>query len=175
MNTDHLSREEIRLNAQNAIRDYLAEKNEQHKPIKNKKKIYDDLTEEGKTFGLSASTFYRYLSDMGCEKMGHGYYTLDNNATSLSNILRPRKYNKYLCYYITTPSYGPLLADKINAFYIDYKESFYCTVLGDMLICFYYYGKTSKGETRNMALTKREIQEDIDSIVCRYILNEVRE
>lgn len=165
LNTNLPAREKKRL-AQNAIMEYIDEHTKKDIAINTKRQIFEDLEKDGKTYGLSEPTFYRYLSDMNFQIDEYGKSVFEPlSPQTLDSVLVPRYYNKRFYYHIIQAEYGNLLANLINDYYEEYKDYFHCIALGDMLICFYYYKKGDEN-----SLTAKNLREEIKEYLKKYTM-----
>lgn len=152
---------------QKCIREYIEKHKREKTYIKSKRAMHQQLCTYPEFDNTPESTFYRYLTEMKVREISSGKYDFVNTKTpSFHAFIEEKKYNKHLYFQLRDPSYGPLIADYLNSYYIEYENYFHCIALQDLLICLYYYSK------QNPILTKAEILKDIKSFLKRYSILE---
>lgn len=166
----------------NVIRDYIKDHKKNKTQIHSLRQIYMDIREldkEGKvSFNISDKTFYRYAKDMNLQKIGDQQFDfVVDRPDPFSKMIFPREYNQILFYKLKDVSYGPLIVAKLNEYYSNFRKSFHCIMLGDMIACLYFNKEvdtldTDKGKKNNSphSLTSKEIRRDVKQCLKAFII-----
>ena len=127
------------------IRNYIRGHKKNKTKLRSLRQIYNNLheleTDGILEFPISLQTFYRYAEDMNLQEISPGSQQFDfiaNRPASLNTYLIRKDFNNFLCYQLKNLAYGSLIVDYLNDYYSNYRKSFHCVLLGDMIICFFY-------------------------------------
>ena len=170
------NRKARRDSAQKCIREYIEYHQKHNTFIESKAQIYSELKDKPEFYQTTEPTFYRYLSNMKIEQVATGKYDFVETVNpSFDKLVTFQKCNKFVCLKIEEPSYGQIMADKLNEYYSEpeYRNLFHCIAINDLLICFYYQKikkKKNKDEDEELFLTEKEICEDVKECLAKYSL-----
>lgn len=127
------------------IRTYIKRHKKEKTKVRSLLQIYHDIKTmekngEIKDFNISDKTFYRYANDMNLSKIGDDSFDfVVDHPEPFNKFLFRKRFNQFLCYKLKDISYGSLIVATLNDdCYKDYRNSFHCVLVGDMIICFYY-------------------------------------
>lgn len=169
------------------IRKYIKEQKKNKISVRSLRQIYYNLkeldTDGVLEFPISLQTFYRYAEDMNLQEISPGSQQFDfitNRPAPLNTYLIRKDFNNFICYKLKNPAYGSLIVDYLNDYYRNYRKSFYCVLLGDMIICFFYTssdnddkenaGKNSSPES----LSRNEVIKDVRRCLKKYTITETK-
>lgn len=169
------------------IRNYIREHKKNKTKLRSLRQIYNNLHElkaDGiLEFPISLQTFYRYAEDMNLQEISPGSQQFDfiaNRPASLNTYLIRKDFNNFLCYQLKNLAYGSLIVDYLNDYYSNYRKSFHCVLLGDMIICFFYTSPDSddkENPRKNnppVSLSREEVIKDIRRCLKKYRITETK-
>lgn len=126
------------------IRNYIKDHKKNNTKIRSLRQMYNNikvLEADGiLEFPISLQTFYRYAEKMNLQEISPGSQQFDfivDRPASLNTYLIRKDFNNFVCYKLKDITYGSLIVNYLNDYYRNYRKSFHCVLLSDMIICFF--------------------------------------